>query len=428
MKKWKVLVLFVSIISLLAACSSNGGSSSGDSSGNMSNTGGSDEASSDKVVTITESDYFTDDRRSNKMNAIIKKFEESHPGIKIERTPVPYTEHFPKMLRQAQTDSLPTMVLIDNLNLPALVAAGGVAPISKFGEVDQSKYFEGTMNTVTYEGKLYGLPFGSNDLALFYNKTMLEKAGVKPPETWDQLVSAAVKLHHGDTYGIAFSAPANNQLTWQFSPFMWTNGGSFLKFDSPETIAAISLWNELVEKGGASPSVVNFSQNKVYKEFAAGRAAMMVMGPWKLPSLKETDIDFGIIPIPGRTKDQKEISPIGGEDLAITTSATPEQQKAAWTFIKWLQDPERLPQLDKFFGYIPAYKPAYDKFLKENPDFKVFAKILQNAQALTAKTGAHYAEVGKEIAAGVQKVLTGSLSPEKAAENIQSDIDKILEK
>lgn len=425
MKNWKgiLIILFVSMMILLSACSSNSGSSSSE---NNESTDNSEEGSSDKVVTVTEADYFTDDRRSNKMDKIIKKFNDSHPKIKIERTGVPYTEHFPKLLRQAKTDSLPTMVLIDNLNLPALAEAGGLAPVSKYGELDKSKYFEGTMNTVTYKDKVYGLPFGSNDLALFYNKTMLDDAGVEPPETWKELKTAAKKLHQGDTYGIAFSAPSNNQLAWQFSPFMWTNGGDFSSFDSPETIEAIKLWEALVEEGGASSSVVNFSQEKVYKEFEAERAAMMVMGPWKVPNLEDSDIDYGVVPIPGKTKDQTSASPIGGEDMTITTSASKEQQKAAWTFIQWLQDKERLPQLDKFFGYVPAYKPAYDKFLEENPNYEQFAKILKNGRALTADTGANYSDIASDIATDMQKVLSGSESAKKAAKNIQSKIDDKL--
>ncbi len=81
------------------------------------------------------------------------------------------------------------------------------------------------MSAATYDGKLYGLQPGANTLAIFYNKDVLGKAGVKPPTTWDELKSTAKKLTVGKQYGFAFNATADYEGAWQFLPPMWTNGG-----------------------------------------------------------------------------------------------------------------------------------------------------------------------------------------------------------
>jgi len=373
-------------------------------------------------------DYFTDKLRDDEFNKVIKDFEQSHPNIKIKRLPVPYEQLLPKSLRQAKTHSLPTILVTDNLNIPTMVAAGALAPIEKFGTLDKSQYLQGPIETGAVDGKQYGVPVGSNDLALFYNKAMLKDAGVTPPKTWDEFVAAAKKLHNGSTYGVAFSAPSDEQATWQFSPFVWANGGDFLKFDSPETVGALKLWQTLVKEGGASQSVVNFGQTQVYNEFAAKRAAMMVMGPWEMPALDQAGIDYGVVPLPVPSEDKPATSPIGGEDFAITTSATLDQQKAAWTYIEWMQDKDRLSEMDKVFGYMPAYKPAYDEFVSQNPAFQVFAEVLKTAQPLTASTGEKFPEVSDAITTALQKVLSGGESAEQAAKEAQDKISQITGK
>lgn len=381
---------------------------------------------SSAVVTITEEDYFTSPNQSIPMNGLISNFEKSHPGIKIQRSPVPYPQLLPKSLQQATTHSLPTILVTDNLNVPTMVAAGAITPLRKVGPVSTTDYLPGPLSTVTYQGQLYGLPLGNNDLALYYNKAMLKKAHVSPPKTWAELLVDAKKLSHGSTYGFVFSAPNNEQATWQFAPFLWTNGGSYNHFSAPKAVQALTLWTNLVKEGGASKSVVNFSQGDVYNEFAAGRAAMMEMGPWEIPPLTSTHIQYGVVPLPTPKLGQKPISPIGGEAWTISANATTTQQKAALTFIKWVQQKNILVPFDKSFGYIPAYRPAYEAFVAKNPNFAVFAKQLQSAQALYTGLKDQLPQVSTVVATAIQQALIGEASPGTAAQSAASSVSSAL--
>ncbi len=67
------------------------------------------------------------------------------------------------------------------------------------------------LNSCTYDGKLYGVPFGVNCLAMFYNKDMLDEAGIEVPTTWSELKDAAVKLSDGSRYGFAFCSVQNEE-------------------------------------------------------------------------------------------------------------------------------------------------------------------------------------------------------------------------
>ena len=81
---------------------------------------------------------------------------------------------------------LPDIVIIDNPDHAAYAKMGLFADITDkvkaISGIDQ--FFDGPMKSATLDGKIYGLPFASNNIALFYNSDMLDKAGIKPPQTW----------------------------------------------------------------------------------------------------------------------------------------------------------------------------------------------------------------------------------------------------
>ena len=123
-------------------------------------------------------------------------------------------------------------------------------------------------------------------------------ASPAPPQTWDKLTETASKTTESPVYGIAFSAVNTEEATWQWEPFLWSNGGSLADLSSKDAQTALGLWVDWVKKGYASKGVANWNQQDVPNEFISGRAATMVMGPWQLANVKKSRIDFGIVTIP----------------------------------------------------------------------------------------------------------------------------------
>ena len=151
------------------------------------------------------------------------------------------------------------------------------------------RILRGPKAAVTEGGKIFGVPIGSNSLALYYNTKMLSEAGVaSPPKTWAELTETATKTTKSPVYGIAFSAVNDEQATWQWEPFLWSNGGSLTDLGAPKAVEALQLWVDWVKKGVASKDVVNWSQGDVPNQFIGGRAATMVMGPWQLANVKKS--------------------------------------------------------------------------------------------------------------------------------------------
>lgn len=389
--------------------------------------GSSSQGSSGGQTVITEMDYWPQPPTNDVVNQLFKAYQQSHPGVVIQRSAVPFGSLLSKADQEAASHSLPDMLMLDNPDVANFASTGALAPLDPFmqGKFSSSDFYAGPLSTMTYNGKTYAFSVGNNDLALFYNKKMFADAHLSPPTTWSELADDAQKLTHGNTYGFAFSATATEEATWQFEPFLWSNGGDLTNVNSPQGVAALQLLVNLVHQGYASRAALNWGQGDVTTQFEEGHAAMMENGPWNLTILNQAHIDYGVVPFPVPQKGAQPVSPLGGEVWTIPVTNTSSEQ-AVWNLIDWLEQPQQLLQFDKATGYIPAIKSTAATLVQSQPSLTVFANELNTARARTATVGAKYPSISQAIMSAEQAALTGSLSPQAALAQAQQRINSIL--
>ena len=334
-------------------------------------------------------------------------------GVKINREAVPGSGLIAEVLPQASSKTLPDVLMLDNPDVKQISATGALLPLNEMG-ISGEGYAQGVLDASTTDGQLYALQPGANTIALFYNKDILEKAGVQPPKTWDELKSTAKQLTTKGTYGFAFNATNDYEGAWQFLPPMWTNGGDETDLKSPQVAEALQLWKDLVHDGSASKSVVNWDQGAVKDQFVAGKAAMMLNGPWQFPDLKKAKINFGVVTFPLKTPDQKPVAPLGGEGWTVPLTGNEARQAKAAELVKCMGSDENQMEWAKQRGYIPSKAALTEQYVEELPDMKAFADQVATARARTGKLGEKWPEAAKVIYTGVQMVLTGQAAPAEA--------------
>ncbi len=391
-------------------------------------------SSSNSPITISEMDYWSIASQSTILQTLFAKYHQLHPNITIQRTAVPFASLLPKADQEAASHTLPNILVLDNPDVAAFAATGALTQLDSFmkGNYSPSEFYAGPASTMTYQNKTYSFPVGSNDLALFYNMHTLKAAGITPPTTWSELIADAKALTHGNTYGFAFSAPADEQATFQFEPYLWANQGDLAHVDSAQGVAALQVLTTMVQNGSASKGALNWGQPDVATQFGEGHAAIMENGPWELPVLEQQynmkfGTDFGVVPLPVPQTGIAPVSPLGGEEWTIPVSSNSAAVQASWNLLNWLQQPAQLQQLDQAFGYIPAIKSAAAPLLQSQPDLQVFASELDTARARTAQLGANYPKVSQTIWTAEQSALTGSQSPQAALTQAQQQITSILQ-
>ena len=379
----------------------------------------SEPESSGEVTSLRVMDYYNNEPDNTVYAEALAACGEEN-GVTIEREAVPGADLIAKVLQQASSKTLPDILMIDNPDLQQIAATGGLSPIGDFGLSAEGEA-QGVIDAATYEGEVYGLQPVANTIALFYNKDILEAAGITPPTTWDELKTAAAALTSGDQYGIAFSAPANYEGTWQFLPFMWSNGGDEQDIATEETAAALQLWVDLLSSGSASESVVTWTQADVNDQFIAGNAAMMVNGPWQFPVLNEvTDLNYEVVPIPAPEAGDDVVTPLGGETWTIPNTGDEARQAVAAKVIECLNSDENQLMLASARQTVPTRTALQDQFIAENPSMEAFSELVQTSRSRTGELGADWPEAATKIYTAVQSALVGGLTPMEALQQAQN--------
>lgn len=389
----------------LAACSSGGSSGSSGSSA--------------VVTTLNVVDYYNNEPDNGFYQKALDACGQAN-GVTIQRQTVPGASLIAKVLQMSSSRTLPDVLMIDNPELQQIASTGALTPLSDYG-LSSDGYIKGVVDASTYEGKLYGLQPVTNSIGLFYNTDLLSAAGVNPPTTWDELKAAAAKLTKGDQYGIAFAAPANYEGTWQFLPFMWSNGGDEKDIATPQTAAALQLWVDLVKSGSASKSVVNWTQADVNDQFAAGKAAMMINGPWQLPVLnKKAGLHFGILPTPAPKAGDTVVSPLGGETWTVPNTGDKAKEAAAAKIVACLNSDQNQMTLAAERQTVPTKTALLSSFDAAQPSMKGFTEIVRNARARTGELGVDWPKAATKIYTAVQSSLAGGVAPMTALQQAQN--------
>jgi multiple sugar transport system substrate-binding protein len=388
----------------LGAC--GGGSDGGSSSGGGSST-------------LRVLDYYNDEPAKTVWQKAIEACGQQ-AGVTIQRETVPGASLIQKVLQQASSKTLPDVLMLDNPDLQQIAQSGALVPLNYLG-LKADGYAEGVVSASTYEGKLYGLQPITNTIALFYNKDLLAKASLTPPKTWEELRTSAKKLTAGGTYGMAFSAPANFEGTWQFLPFMWSNGGDEKNIATPETAQAVQLWVDLMNDGSVSKSALNWTQADVNEQFRAGKAAMMVNGPWQFPTLdQDKSLKYEVVQIPAPAAGKPVVAPLGGETWAVPQTGNKDKQAKAAKVIACLNSDENQVSIAKDSQTIPTKTALLANFSTSNPNMAGFVDQIPTARARTGELGADWPKAATKIYTALQAALTGQATPAKALEQAQN--------
>ncbi|WP_329415640.1 sugar ABC transporter substrate-binding protein [Streptomyces sp. NBC_00704] len=391
----------VALVSAVAGC----GAGAGDGSGG-------------RVTSITALDYYSDATEHADWGERLSACGRT-VGVRVEHTSVPAASLIPKVLQRASSRTLPDLLMLDNPDLQQIAGTGALTPLDRYG-IDTGGFSEGILSAGTYRGKVYGLAPTVSTVALVYNKDMLAEAGVVVPRTWDELKAAAAELTRPGRYGMAVDADASFEGTWQFLPFLWSNGGDERRLDSPQAAQALRLWVDLVRSGSMSRSVLNWTQADVHDQFVAGRTAMMVNGPWRISALnKAENLHWGVAPLPVRRTGQTLVAPLGGEVWTVPRSPSPTRQKKAAQVLACLNDPAHTLALAERNFTVPSRPAVASRYARRTPSMAVFVESVERARARSAQLGVGWPAAATAVYTAIQSALTGEQTPEEALRHAQ---------
>ena len=375
-------------------------------------------AASSGKKTVTFWFYMENRMQQEVLRNAVAGFNNSQNEIEAIARYVPFADYKRQLSIGVAAAELPDIVIIDGPDHASYAAMGIFADIT--GRIDVSQYYDGPMSSCTLNNKIYGVPFGSNCLALFYNKDMLNAAGLSVPGTWDELRNAARRLTSNRVSGIAFSSVQNEEGTFNFMPWLWSTGTSSFQIDNPQGIRALTFVRDLVNDGSMPREAINWTQGDVNNQFMSGNIAMMVNGPWQIPTIRKdaARLNWDVTLIP---RDSKYASVLGGENWAIINNAN---VAASLEFIKYMTSPAVVRSYISEFGYIAARKDVASNQFQGDAVMAKFTEQLQ--YALPRGPHAKWPQISDAISLAFNEVIIQAATPAQAASKAQGTIDRII--
>ncbi|MET9494108.1 sugar ABC transporter substrate-binding protein [Streptomyces sp. NPDC006552] len=210
----------------------------------------------------------------------------------------------------------------------------------------------------TYDGKIWGIPQAIDMQLLFYRKSLLDDAGVRPPGTLDELVDAARKLTSKKVKGLFLGNDAGAGVLggtplYAAGLSLVTEDGK-VGFDDPAAARTLGKLHQLyADKSLLLGAPADWSDPSA---FLQGLTAMQWSGLWALPAVqKALGDDFGVLPFPKDGPHGAPSVPVGAYAAAVSTRS--RHQQAGKEFLKWLWIEHTDHQEDFALGYgfhIPA--------------------------------------------------------------------------
>jgi len=311
-----------------------------------------------------------------------------------------------------------------------------IEPYVKKDNVDTSIYLIGPELWVK-DGKRYGLPKDWDTIAIFYNKDMLDQAGVDPASfkdlTWNpddggtfQELIAKLTLDKNGNNGLSPDFDKNNVVQWGFvagpgdpgtggqtewsafaagAGFQLTDGPWSTKFhyDDPVVAKTVQWWADLHLKYGYAPGSDSLAGTDNRGIFQAKMAAMTTDGSWQITNLTTTStfpVGIGLLP----TGPVGRKSPINGLSDAIWAGT--KHPDEAWQWVKFLASPDCANIVGSFGVVFPAIQSGVDASNAKHAEDGVDTSAFTIEAA--AKDGTYLLPMtdhGSEIASLVQPVL-----------------------
>ena len=361
---------------------------------------------------------------------LTSEFDEQNEDIEIEWRGLPFDDLVNESLRAFATGQAPDVISIDNPEFALFSSRGAFLDltdrVAASDVIDTSVFYEGPLASAMWDGRLYGVPKATNTIALFYNKDMLDAAGVEPPQTWDELLEAARKLNDpaNNVYGISWSARANEEGTFQFLPWIQMGGGSFDKVNTPGAVKALELWKTMLDERLASQDVLSQGQWDSTGTFNAGNAAMAISGPWELGRMsEEAQFNWGVTLLPTETEGGERSSAMGDFNLGIfSTSKHPDE---SFRLIEYF-----VSQSDRLFPEFSNIPARSDVPLPStgNPARDAAIAVFQDQLQYARPRGPHpeWPKISKAIFDAVQAAMTGQMSAQEALDQAQATIEQIV--
>jgi multiple sugar transport system substrate-binding protein len=369
-------------------------------------------------------------------HSLCADFEKLHPNIHVNLIEGPSATNAREdqyVTSFLSGQSTYDVVFADTNWIPKFAAGGWLEDVTdRWPKEKWDQFLAGALEGSKYKGRIYRIPFEIGAGMLYYRKDLLESAGEKPPETFDDLVRICKKLQHpNDLWGYVWQGQQYEGLSCDYIEILKGFGGYWIDpatndvgLDDPAAIEATTFLRDCVGKYGISPpGVTTYDEEQSRQLFHNGRAIFHRNWPYAWRRFQADDSPVkgkvGITRVP-RAAHGEHASTLGGFGFAVTRSSAHKEE--AWMLAQFLTDLPQSRQVFEKTGTLLARKDFYEG--NNDPAIQQMYKVFQ--ATVPRPMTPQYAQASDILQRHLSAALTGLATPEEAMQQAAKETRLLL--
>lgn len=410
-------------VALLAGCSTGGNGAGGSASGS-------------KTVTFAT----WQDAYGPVYDTVIDSFSSGRNVAVDRQASVPFDQYQTRFRTLLSGGSPPSLMRLNDDFLREMSDKEQVLDLQPYIDGDESfdpsALYDNVYSFTNLPGGRSGLAIGTAPRVMFYNKTMLDEAGITPPSTWtpegwmwDDVLGYAKELTSGDRYGILVTSDTGYENTFSVNngaPGIFSEDGTEFTLASPEGIEAVQWAADLAVKHNVAPPWAELTADQAEVQlFASGRLGMYFASMGTANYLREnlTDFEWDVAPVPARVEQKQE----GSMTLFVIPTAS-DNPDNAWKLLSYMVGEEAGETFATNGAFIPANISAAEKVAttasENGENMALFAEAADNQASVNSTTAT--AEAVNLYRPLLERVYTGEATAEEVLTGIKPQVEAVL--
>ncbi len=376
-------------------------------------------------------------------NTVARGFEAENPDLKLKLLYWPGANYEDKVKLVMAAGTAPDVLSAQDEPFPNYCRLGQYENLDPYlarhrEEYHPSQFFPTALETFRWKGHQHALPWNGGQQMVYYNRRLFREAGLPdpPPMDWtiEQFTDACVRLTKDldgdgrtDQFGYELASTWMNSLL----PYLWIFGGDIVDpaarsctVNSPEGIRTLQWLRDLRYRLHVSPTPAEFT-GAAGAIFMTGKLGMEINGPWRMPFMRETDVDWDIWHVP--------VGP-GGERWSrgtwdgLAMYRHSKVKEAAWRWIRYATGKPGQHEVARAGRAVPprrseALSPDFIR-----PDTPQHEERFIEAMSYfrTQRIPMRWSEMSTVLTQQVEAVLGKKGQPESVAARMEAEINPIL--
>ncbi len=357
-----------------------------------------------------------------------------------------YSDIYNKMVVGIQANALPSLVVAYQNQAMAYYRDGGIVDIAPYmnspkwglSRTEKSDFIQSFLKQDFIGGAQVGFPPNRSLEVFYYNVDWLRELGFdNPPRTWDEFAQMCRLARDnpfsrsedkGRSLGFLIEAEAS-----RLASLVFTRGGDLVDetssrytIETPAMRGALSMLRGLMEDGSIELMGEEYGDQR---EFAAGQVLFILRSSSGLPfvtSAVEDGLDFTWTVTYPPNELEEPIVNVYGASVSLCKT-TPQQQLAAWLFVKWFTEPAQQARWVRASNYFPVRRSTaseLDEYLEKNARYKAAYELLDFGKSEPTLSG--YQQVRRVLQEAMVEIIEGG-DMNRVLADVQQDANRTIQ-